>query len=74
MNTENKYLIPYQIARRFLLLGNSGGRVGEDAIIAFREKLERIGLDISTKAAIYSKHSGRVTVQAKDINLVEVGL
>ncbi len=44
-------------------------RVSEEAIEAFADIIEEIATDIATKANQIAKHSGRKTVQGKDIKL-----
>lgn len=44
-------------------------RVSEEAATVFAEILEDIGIEISRRASMISKHAGRKTVQAGDIKL-----
>lgn len=44
-------------------------RVSEEAIEAFADIIEEIASDIATKANQIARHSGRKTIQAKDIKL-----
>lgn len=49
-------------------------RVGEDAVYALREALEKYGTEVSLEAVKYAKHAGRKTVKADDIKLAVEGL
>lgn len=62
------YILPRATVARML---NKAGarRVSEDAIDAFSEIIEEIATDISQKANQIAKHSGRKTIQGKDIKL-----
>ena len=44
-------------------------RVSDSAASELAETLEKIGVEISTKAIKYAKHAGRKTVTAADIKL-----
>ncbi|MCD6557479.1 MAG: histone family protein [Candidatus Aenigmarchaeota archaeon] len=56
----------------FGLIAKKAGakRVSADAIEELRDTVEEIGLDIARKAVLISQHSGRRTVQKKDIEFV----
>jgi len=61
-------LIPKAPTARILL--NTGAqRVSKEAMFYFGDVLEEYALDISKKAAMIAKHSGRKTVKAKDLRL-----
>lgn len=61
-------LIPKAPTARILL--NCGAhRVSKDAMFYFGDVLEEFALDISKKAVMIAKHSGRKTVKAKDLRL-----
>jgi histone H3/H4 len=47
----------------------SAKRVSEDAKEALAKVLEQYGEDISRQALLLTKHAGRVTVKASDIQL-----
>jgi histone H3/H4 len=44
-------------------------RVSEDAALELADALERIGLEVSSRAVKFAKHAGRKTVTAADIKL-----
>ncbi len=44
-------------------------RVGEDAKAELRNMLEEYAMKVATAAASYSKHAGRKTIKAEDIQL-----
>jgi histone H3/H4 len=46
-------------------------RVSEDAAIELAEVLEKIGLEISSRAIKFAKHAGRKTVTAADVKLAK---
>jgi len=53
------------------IIKNAGApRVSEDAIEALAKVLEEKGEEIATEAVKLSKHAGRKTVKASDIELV----
>ena len=54
-----------------ILLDNGASRVSKNAMNYFGEVLEEYALDISRKAVMISKHSGRKTVKAKDLRLAQ---
>lgn len=45
------------------------GRISEDAKAAMRDALEEYGAQIAAKAIKFSKHSGRKTIKAEDVQL-----
>jgi histone H3/H4 len=52
------------------IIKNAGAfRVSEDAKKALAKVLEELGEDISRQALLLTKHAGRVTVKASDIEL-----
>jgi histone H3/H4 len=52
------------------IIKNAGGqRVSEESKEALGKLLEEYGEDISRQAVLLSKHAGRVTVNASDIEL-----
>ena len=46
-------------------------RVGDSAAVELAEVLEKIGLDISSRAIKFAKHAGRKTITAADIRLAK---
>jgi DNA-binding protein len=61
-------LIPKAPTARIML--NAGAsRVSKDAMFFFGTMLEEYALDISKKAAMIAKHSGRKTIKGKDLRL-----
>jgi DNA-binding protein len=54
-----------------ILLDTGASRVSKDAMDYFSEILEEFAMDISKKAAMIAKHSGRKTVKAKDLRLAQ---
>ena len=52
------------------IIKNAGAeRIGDDAKEALADYLEEYGEDISRKAVVLSKHAGRKTVHASDIEM-----
>lgn len=66
--TKRKTILPKAPAAR-ILMDAGAKRVSADAVDAFTEVLEEIGLSISKQAARIALHSGRKTVQEQDIVL-----
>lgn len=61
-------IIPRAAVAR-ILVKNGAGRVGEDAVDAFREVLEDAAKDIAERSVQVSKHAGRKTIHEEDIKL-----
>lgn len=61
-------LIPKAPTAR-ILLDTGASRVSKDAMHYFGDVLEEYALEISRKAVMIAKHSGRKTVKAKDLTL-----
>lgn len=61
-------LIPKAPTAR-ILLNLGADRVSKDAMFYFGEVLEEYALEVSKKAVMIAKHSGRKTVKAKDLKL-----
>jgi DNA-binding protein len=62
-------LIPKAPVAR-ILLNLGADRVSKEAMFVFGDVLEEYALDISRKALQVAIHSGRKTIQGKDIRLV----
>ncbi|HDJ38168.1 MAG: NFYB/HAP3 family transcription factor subunit [Methanosarcinales archaeon] len=64
-----KKIIPLAPVERLIRTASDGDiRVSESARGALTEILERIGIKIAKEAIIETKHAGRKTVKAEDIN------
>jgi DNA-binding protein len=61
-------LIPKAPTAR-ILLNTGADRVSKDAMFYFGDILEDYALEISRRAVMIAKHSGRKTVKAKDLKL-----
>ncbi len=68
MSQRNTQTIPLAPVGRILIKAGAK-RVSHEANAAFSEIVEEIATEISTKAVQIAKHSGRKTVQEKDIKL-----
>ena len=62
------HMIPRAPVAR-LLMKAGAQRVSHEAVQAFAEVIQTIAEDIGSKAARIARHSGRKTVQDKDIRL-----
>tara|TARA_Y100000310_G_scaffold345764_1_gene469569 strand:+ start:4003 stop:4221 length:219 start_codon:yes stop_codon:yes gene_type:complete len=66
--SRNRTVIPKATVAR--ILSNAGAkRISDDAVDTFTEVLTELATKISTKAIDMAKHSGRKTVNDKDIKL-----
>ncbi|MFT4304170.1 MAG: histone family protein [Candidatus Woesearchaeota archaeon] len=61
-------LIPKAPTAR-ILLNNGADRVSKEAMFFFGQVLEDYALEISKKAVMIAKHSGRKTIKGKDLRL-----
>ena len=65
----SKKIIPLAPVERLIRTASDGDiRVSESARGALTEVLEDIGIKIAKEAIIETKHAGRKTVKAEDIN------
>ena len=62
------HIIPRAPVAR-LLFKAGAERVSQDAVSAFAEVIHNIAEDIGSKSARIARHSGRKTVQDKDVRL-----
>ena len=67
-------ILPLAPVGRIIKEGGKAERVGEDAIRALRDALEKYGMEVSLEAAKYARHAGRKTVKAEDVKLAVEGL
>ena len=63
-----KKIIPLAPVERLIRTAGDDIRVSESARGALTEVLEKIGIKIAKEAIIETKHAGRKTVKAEDIN------
>ncbi len=64
-----KKILPLAPVERLIRAASEGDiRVSESACSALTDELEKIGMKIAKEAIIETKHAGRKTVKAEDIN------
>ena len=64
-----KKILPLAPVERLIRAASEGDiRVSESARSALTDELEEIGMKIAKEAIIETKHAGRKTVKAEDIN------